>query len=421
MTITRRFGIALLTLVAVIAYLGATFGLNASSRAVQRTVGAGELTRATSGPAAVSASSSAVRHLLYVFPDGEMDVYDIDHGHRRVARVSLPGIVGIRGVLASPRTRTLFISYGSDRGPGSNGRLAAFDLSGRQLWTRRYATGIDSPAINSRGTRIYMPDGEVSRDGTWNVIDAGTGAIIGSIGGGLGPHNTVIGQSGRRVYLGGRNSSYLDAASTRTNRVVRRIGPLRSGVRPFTVNGRETLAFTTATGFLGFQVSSIRSGHVLYTRTFGARFRYDPATFAPSAPSHGISLSPDERRLWVIDAPNSYIHVFDVSRLPRSGPREVANIRLPHPLTGTEAGCNYDCARDGWLLHSRSGCEVYVGDSGDVIDTRTLRPVAFLPALRDTRKFIEIDWRGSRPIATTSRTGLGYVRRGTRRSAQSCR
>ena len=36
-----------------------------------------------------------------------------------------------------------------------------------------------------------------------------------------------------------------------------------------------------------------------------------------STTSHGISLTPDERQLWVIDAPNSYVHAFDVTRLPR--------------------------------------------------------------------------------------------------------
>ena len=75
-----------------------------------------------------------------------------------------------------------------------------------------------------------------------------------------------------------------------------RVGPLRSGVRPFTINGRETLVFTTATGFLGFQVSSLSSGRVLYTQAFPG-FSWSPANFAPSAPSHGISLSPNER--WV--------------------------------------------------------------------------------------------------------------------------
>jgi len=391
--------------------------------AARRAPASTEVARPSAGadPRSASLAHPGVHHYMYVFPDGRMYVYDIDHGQRLVQTVELPGIVGIRGVAASPATHTLYVSYGGD-GDGYDGSLVAIDLiSGRQLWDQHYSTGVDSMAIDRAGRRIYLPDGELSRDGIWNVIDARTGGVIGRISGGLSPHDTVIGASGRWVYLGGRNSPYLDVASTRTDRVVRRIGPLRSGVRPFTINGAETLAFTTATGFLGFQVSSLRSGRVLYTETFGRRFKYDPATFAPSTPSHGISLSPDERRVWVIDAANGYVHVFDVAGLPRRRPREVASIRLTHPLSGEEAGCSYDCLRDGWLLHSRSGCFVYVGDSGEVIDTRTLRSVAFLAPLRNTRQLIEIDWRGGAPVATTSRTGVGYVRPGARPGRQSCR
>ena len=53
---------------------------------------------------------------------------------------------------------------------------------------------------------------------------------------------------------------------------------------------------------------------------------------------------------------------------------------------------------------------VYAGDSGDVISTVTRRAVAFLPGLHDSRKSLEIDWRRGRPVSTTTRTGLGYVR-----------
>jgi len=185
------------------------------------------------------------------------------------------------------------------------------------------------------------------------------------------------------------------------------VGPLLSGVRPFTVNGAETTAYTTATGFLGFQVSSLRSGRVLYTENFGPRFTFDSSSFVPTAPSHGISLSPNSRRLWVIDAPNNYVHVFDVSGVPARSPRRVADLRLRHALSGSEAGCAYDCLRDGWLQHSLDGCLVLVGDSGDVFSTTSRRIVAFLPALRQTRKFIEIDWRGGHPVATSTRSSFG--------------
>jgi len=45
-----------------------------------------------------------------------------------------------------------------------------------------------------------------------------------------------------------------------------------------------------------------------------------------------------------------------------------------------------------------------------VFNARTFRRVAFLSALRNSRKMLEIDWRGGIPVATTSRQGVGYVR-----------
>jgi DNA-binding beta-propeller fold protein YncE len=345
-----------------------------------------------------------------VFPDGSIYVYDMDAGQRLVQHVELPVARGIRGVAASPRTHTLYISYGGDGGGNGNGSMLAYDLlAGRVLWQRSYSTGIDSMDVSPDGSRVYMPTGELNSGGGWLVLDGRDGRVITTIQGGAGPHNTLMSLDGRHVYLGGRNHEYLEVADTQTNRVVRSIGPLRSGVRPFTINGRQTLAYTTATGFLGFQVSSIASGRVLYTQSFRG-FNWSPSRFAPSAPSHGISLAPNERQVWVIDAPNSYVHVFDVSRVPAGPPRLLANIALPHAMSGEESPCKYDCARDGWLQHSRNGRFVYVGDSGDAIDTRSLRPVAYLPALRQSRKMLEIDWRGGVPIATTSRQGVGYVR-----------
>lgn len=361
--------------------------------------------------APTATSGAAVQHYEYVFTDGSMYVYDMDAGQRLVQHVELPMTAGkgVRGAVASPVTHTLYISYGGDGSFNGNGSMLAYDLlSGRVLWTREYPNGIDSMAITPDGSRIYMPTGEIDKSGIWQVLNAGNGEVIGTIQGPSGAHNTVISLNGRYVFLGGRDNDHLYEVSTASNQVVKLIGPLQESVRPFTINGRNTLAFTTATGFLGFQVSSIMTGRVLYTDSFPG-FRWDPASFKASAPSHGISLSPDERQVWVMDAPNSYVHVFDVSGLPGRAPRLLVNVALSEPMSGQQAPCAYDCERDGWIQHSRDGRFVYVGDSGDVIDAHSYKVIAYLPPLRQSRVTLEIDWHSGRPVATTSRQGLGYV------------
>jgi hypothetical protein len=301
-------------------------------------------------------------------------------------------------MVASPHGGRLYISYGEQSPPG--GSLLAYDLRrSRVLWHRTYRFGIDSMAVSRSGRWIYMPAGEATTSGSWRIISASNGEPTGgAIEGGAGAHNTILGPDGKYLYLAGVDSPYLEVASTATNKVVRKVGPLnRPGVRPFTINGSQTLAFTTARSLLGFQVSSLVSGNVLHTVPVPG-FSFDPKTFGRT-PDHGISLSPDERELYLIDTPNGYVHVFDVAGLPKTAPRLVANIKLKHAPPN-----------DGWLQHSRSGRYVYVGRAGDVIDTRTRKIVAFLPPLRATADFLEIDWRHGRPVATTSRYGVGYVR-----------
>ena len=354
------------------------------------------------------AARAIPRRYEYAFPDGALVVYDIDRGFAPVKRVALPTERGVRGACASARTASLYVSYGGDGGPEGNGALLKYDLRrDRVLWMRDYPFGIDSMAITPDGQKIFMPEGELARGGTWYVLAGDDGRVIGQVAGGTGPHNTIVSRDGKRVYLGGRNHNELLVADTQTYEVIARIGPLVSGVRPFTIDAAERYAYTTATGLLGFQVSNIRTGRVLHTVEFSG-FTWDPKSFPASCPSHGISLAPKGDSLYVLDAPNARVHVFDVRPLPRV-PRMVATVRLSG-LSGYEASCAYDCLRDGWISHTRDGRFAIVGDAGDVISTRVRRVVKHLPVLTNTRKYIEVvfDARGGVVWAATSRSSVGY-------------
>lgn len=336
---------------------------------------------------------------LYVFPDRGLDIYDIAAQHRLVLHVDLPQAHAMRGVAAAMPTRRLFLSVGGNGGANGNGSIVAVDLlTNRAVWQRDYQTGTDGLAVTPDGSRLYIPVGEHTMDDRWHVADARTGKIVAEIHAGPGPHNTVMSPDGRTVYLGPRNARYLYIASTRTNQIVRRVGPLLPGVRPFTIDSTRQLAYTTATGFLGFQVSSLRTGRVLYT----VPVRGFSATKSLGTPSHGVTLTPDGRTLFVIDVPNGYVHAYDVSHAPR----HLADIRVHHLLVGQESPCGGDCGRAGWLLTSLDGRYVYVGDSGDVIGTRSLAVVGFIPALANSRYPIEIDWRNGVPSRTSTRSGV---------------
>jgi DNA-binding beta-propeller fold protein YncE len=363
------------------------------------------------GAIAVPTHTGQLHHYEYVFPNNSIYVYDMDQRGALVKHVSVPTSAGVKGAVASAVTGMLYISYGDESNTG--GSMLKYNLmTDEVVWVKHYRFGIDSMSLSPDGNTIYMPTGESGRGGIWEVIDANSGDVTSSIdSGGMGPHNTIVSRDGARVYLGPRYTNYLVVASTRTRHVIQRIGPVGGvgGVRPFTINGAQNLAFIALSGFLGFQVGDISTGSILYTvpvqgfPTRGARV---------SAPSHGISLSPDEKEVYLIDAINNYVHVFDVTGLPASAPRQVADIRLVRTMSNAESPCAHSCVKYGWLHHSRDGRYVFVGDSGDVIDTMLRKTAMTLPALANSRTEIEIDFEGGAPRpswAMNNRSSLGGV------------
>jgi hypothetical protein len=166
-----------------------------------------------------------------------------------------------------------------------------------------------------------------------------------------------------------------------------------------TLSVRDTeqgVVFVTRRGLLGVRVLDLHANRTLYVTRFKG-FTWNPR-FGPDPPSHGLSLAPDRPELWVLDAPNSVVHVFDVSELPGRPPRRLEDIRLSKPISGDESPCTRACGRIGSLQHSADGRFVYVGDAGDVIDTRTREIVANLEALHNSRVQLEVDWVGGKAV-----------------------
>jgi WD40 repeat protein len=402
-------GVVAAAAVVAVAVALANSGGGGSRASVVAADRAGRSGIATSAPTALIARASGVAHLEYLFNDGPVHVYDIDHGFRLVETFRLAGTDrGVRGVAVSPGTHMMFDSYGGDGGGNGNGSVLAYDLVRKRIvWSVNLKTGIDSAAVSNDARLLYMPDGELSSDGTWYILSTANGSVVGKIQThGSGPHDGVMSADGRILQLGDRNYSRLTIYNTATGSVQAQIGPLVGGVRPNTINGADSLAFTTATGFDGFQISSItRPGNpVLFTERFAA------CSGPFSTCSHGISLSPNNRELAVIDTVHKAVQLWDVHAVAAGvAPVHLATVRVDG-LQGQESGCAYDCARDGWLQNTLDGRYVVAGDTGDVIDIATHRVVARLGNLLNTRKFVEIDWRGGVPVASSGRQGVGRQR-----------
>jgi len=351
--------------------------------------------------------TTTVRHLKYVAVDRAIKVYDIDQGHTLVKTISMPGMYGLRGIAANAVTDRLYIPYWGDRDDPRYdaephfGYLLCFDLKTEQvLWTRKYSPSIDSLQVTPDGKKLYMPSGEDGTSNFWFVLDGATGNEITRIPVYERAHNTNIGSSGKRVYMGGIKSNYLWVADTATDQVTGKIGPFftsgtNSGIRPFVVNHAETLVFVNVDHFSGFEIGDVATGKKLFSVPVQG-FPWVDFNW-PITQSHGVALTPDEKEVWVLDSYNRHVHVFDVSGLPNTAPKQVA---------GIDVRDTYDSGNlPKWVNFTRDGKYAQIS-TGHVIDVATRRIVK---KLDNTRYYLQIDFQGTEPVATYSRYGVGYA------------
>lgn len=348
----------------------------------------------TSLKVSFSVTAPDYQRYLYVFRTSAIDVYDIDNGHERVKSLKLPGgIDRIWGAVAHAESRKLYIAY-HDRTEQRRFEtgLLAYDLVAEEvLWKQLYQPFVDSPALTRDGKTIYLSSGEATERGDfWFVLDATDGSIKDKIVVHKGAHNTVVGLGDKNLYMGSVRYPYLVVADTATNEVVKEIGPFSAGVRPFTVNGRETLAFVNVNNFLGFEVGDITTGEKLYSvRVPGFPERNFKQKL--DVQSHGIALSPNETEVWIADNGNRHLHIFGVTGLPEQAPVYLESIEM--------------AKSPNWVQFSRDGRFAY-SSGGEVIDAATRQLVA---KTSSAKVRIQIDFVDGLPTDAYVRYGLGYV------------
>lgn len=344
---------------------------------------------------------SGATRLLYVASPGVRNytqwgghgvlVFDIDDGHGFVKRISLEGygadekgnVLNVKGICASAGTGRLYVS--------TLQHLIAFDLlTDKVLWQKSFDLGCDRMSISPDGKIIYLPSLE---DDVWYVVDAATGEEIKRLVPKSQAHNTAYGLDGERVYLAGLGSPLLSVAKTDAHAIERTVGPFGDRIRPFTVNGAQTLVFVNVNGLLGFEVGDLRTNQRIHRVAVEGFAKGEPKRHG--CPSHGIGLTPDEQEIWLCDGFNSRLHIFDASIMP---PRQTASIALRE--------------QPGWITFSIDGKYAYPS-TGEVIDVKTRKIVA---ALSDehgrpvhSEKLLEIDFDDGRPFQNGDQFGLGHV------------
>lgn len=354
--------------------------------------------------------SNATNHYVYAInPGPAITVYDMDNNFKQVKQISAGSSTEeIRGAVASSVGNFLYISYGCSSPDACTPYLMKYDLAADTVvWNNIFPAGIDSHSITPDGKTLYMPTGEGDHGHSlWYKVDTANGNVTGTIDSSVGgPHNTIVSNDGTHIYMGGigqdtngDGQNFLVRVNQSDDSISRQIGPVMNNeTRPFTIDATEHYAFIVPLGLNGFQVGSIPSGNILYTVSVAGFSNSSCDQYTTC--SHGISLSPDGSQIYVVDYYSNYVHVFDVSRLPSSAPTQIADVALSHGYAATGP----------WLTHSRDGKFVFVGESGDVIDTGTQQVVGYLAALNNTKVFTEIDFQnGAVSFTPLSRSGVGY-------------
>jgi len=347
--------------------------------------------------------AAAEQHLLYVASPGVRNyvehggvgilVFDVDKGYKFVRRIKTWSVPdgetpeNVKGIAASAATGRVYVT--------SLNRMIAIDaLSGKDIWDKTYEGGCDRMAISPDGKTLYVPQLEGT---AWHVVNAMTGGVIAKIDAKPGSHNTIYSSDGERVYLASLRSPVLSVVDARTHQIASEVGPFDNMIRPFTVNGSDTLVLVNINGLLGFEVGDLRTGKKLY-RVEVSGYSQGPVK-RHACPSHGIALTPDEKELWLADCANNAIHVFDATVMP---PKQVTTIKVR------------DCI--GWVSFSMDGRFGY-SSTGEIIDVRTKKIVA---ALQDetgrqvqSEKLLELAIENGKVIRAGNQFGVGRKQKST--------
>jgi hypothetical protein len=196
---------------------------------------------------------------------------------------------------------------------------------------------------------------------------------------------------GKKVYLEGLRSNYLTVVNTADQHIGPEVGPFANHVRPFTIDARQTRCFINADSLLGFEIGDLRTGKkIAHIEVKGF---HTGTVKRHGCPSHGIALTPDEKQLWLADAFNESIHIFDISKTAIS---QEGSIKLSD--------------QPGWITFSIDG-KYAMPSTGDIIEVDKKKISSRLQdetgAYVQSEKMVEVQFAGKNPVKAGDQFGIG--------------
>jgi len=306
------------------------------------------------------------KQLIYAAVPGSIIVFDVKKNYEFIKRIQfqwrpapLP-LESVSAMMANPATNMIYVS--------TRGHLIALDLlTEKVVWERAYTPG----TCCERGA--ILPDGKTMVVGSdlkdfHYVLDAKTGDVKGTIPTPMSMfnHNMVLSHDGK-IDFAAPNGNTMTIADVETRKPIKTI-TFSDHVRPFVINHDASRIYANLNNLLGFEIADVKTGKVIKRieapgEMWKAKWA-DPNQhfYGHGAPHHGIAFTPDESEIWVPDAINNQVLVWDntgewpVLDMSKSIKTELEN---------------------GWITMGLDGTYAYMG-SGDVVDVKTHKIVAKL-------------------------------------------
>ena len=306
------------------------------------------------------------KELIYAAVPGSIVVLDAKHDYTFVKRIvfeekpaPLP-LESIAGMAASIATNMVYVS--------TRGHLHAINLlTEKVVWSNAYEPG----TCCERGQ--VTPDGltlEVGSDlkNFHRVIAARTGKVKGIIPTpqSMFNHNMNMSPDGTTVFdaPNGNTMTIADMATMKPTGTI----TFSDHIRVFVINHDASRVYANLNNLLGFEIADVKTRKVIKRvevpgEMWKAKWA-DPNQhfYGHGAPMHGIAMTPDESEIWIPDAINNQVLVYD-----NTG--EWPKLDLTKSIK-TEAP-------NGWITMGLDGKLAYMA-SGDVVDVKTHKIVGQL-------------------------------------------
>jgi hypothetical protein len=164
----------------------------------------------------------------------------------------------------------------------------------------------------------------------------------------------------------------------------------------FVIDHDASKVYANLNNLLGFAIADVKSGKVVKVveapaEMWKAKWA-DPnqVFYGHGAPMHGIALTPDECEVWIPDAINNQVLVYD-----NAGPEPKLDLAKSFKTNG---------APNGWITMGLDGERAYMA-SGDVVEVKSHKVIAQMRdeygRHMDSEKMQDIQFDASGHVART--------------------